>query len=90
MKNRSNKVMLKLTPIDPTIKTRPGSTNAMKDIDINAVRNSETNLWHVKFNPPRVTPMNLQIQFTNFNRLINFVSEHYAKHNLKIEEMTDA
>lgn len=86
MKNRSNKVVLKLTPIDPEKRFKQ---RVVDPLDVIAVRNQETNLWHMRFNAPAATPMNLQVQFTNFNRLIDFVSEHYSKRNLKIEEMID-
>lgn len=89
MKNRSNKVILKFTPIDPN-KRKPNSNSKTEDIETNAVRNPETNLWHIRHPAPVSTPPNLQIQFTNFNRLMDHITEYYSKRNLKIGEIIDA
>lgn len=87
--NRSNKIVLKLVPIDPS-KKADLHNNATKPIDVNAIRNKETNLWHIRYPQNVPSPMPLQVQFTKLDKLINHASDFYSKRNLKISEMIDA
>ena len=87
--NRSDKIVIKLEHIEGT-KKNDKYNNHIGDMDVNAIKNTQTNLWHLRYNAPAATPTPLQVQFTNFNRLLDFVSEYYHKRNLKVKDIIDA
>ncbi len=86
--NRSDKIQLKLTKIDPS-KKYDKHYNDTQDFDINAVKNTQTNLWTIRYPTAYVTPVPLQIQFTSFPKLIDYVHVYLTKRNLKIKEIID-
>jgi hypothetical protein len=87
--NRSDKIVIKLEHIPGTRKTDKFN-NVIGDMNVNAIKNVQTNLWHLRYDPPATMPMSLQVQFTNFNRLLDFATDYYTKKNLRIKEILDA
>ena len=89
--NRADKIKLLLDKIDENkiVKDSSGHNDMSKAISVNAIKNTQTNLWHLRYDAPVSTPVPLQQQFTNFNKLIDFAEKYYAKRNLKIKEMQD-
>ena len=88
--NRSDKVRLLLDKIDVNKTAKDKYSNDIdKEINVNAIKNTQINLWHLRYDAPVSTPVPLQQQFTNFNKLIDFAEKYYAKRNLKIKEMKD-
>jgi len=77
--NRADKIKLVLE----------GNKDTIKSFSVNAIKNTQTNLWHLRYDAPVTTPVPLQQQFTNFNRLIDFAEKYYGRRNLKIKEMQD-
>lgn len=55
---------------------------------LHAVMNTQTCLWHLKYDSGIVPPA-LQQQFTGFTRLLNFVKDYFKKRNIEIKEIID-
>ena len=89
--NRADKIKLVLDKIDESkiVRDSSGTNDISKAINVNAIKNTQTNLWHLRYDAPATTPVPLQQQFTNFNKLIDFAEKYYGKRNLKIKEMKD-
>ena len=71
-------------------KNRNSTTKYMNsDAHINALRNPNTNLWFLRYDPPVSTPITLQQQFTNFGALLKFAENYFSRRNIKIKEIID-
>ena len=54
---------------------------------LRAIRNDDTNLWAMRYDPPAVIPEILRQQFTTFDGLLKHVTTYFNKRNIRIKEI---